>query len=238
MRRAERLFRLVNELRTRRVARAEDLAKHFELSIRTIYRDLAHLQASGLPIEGEAGVGYMLRAGFDLPNVTFTYEQLDALALGLSLVESLDDPALASAAREVRAKIQASLPEPETRKLADAPYFALSRHTGNPGHATCLRWAIREQRFVEMLYADGSGRASQRLVRPLAVWDIATGWMFSAWCELRQDFRTFRLDRIRHLKLSKRQFAWDDAKSLQAFLTQDNCHAPRAESGPRPGDGA
>lgn len=108
MRRAERLFRLVNEMRARGVSRAEDLADHFEVSTRTIYRDIAHLQASGLPIEGEAGIGYLLRPGFDLPNLTFTFDQVDALAIGLSFVENAGDPVLAEAAREVRAKLQAS----------------------------------------------------------------------------------------------------------------------------------
>ena len=125
MRRAERLFRLVNEMRTRSVSRAEDLAAQLEVSTRTIYRDIAHLQGSGLPIEGEAGVGYLLRPGFDLPPVTFTHEQIDALAVALSFAESLDDPVLASAAKEVRAKIQASLPLPELRQLADAPFYSL-----------------------------------------------------------------------------------------------------------------
>jgi predicted DNA-binding transcriptional regulator YafY len=102
MRRAERLFRLVNEMRSRGLSRADDLAAHFEISVRTVYRDIAHLQASGLPIEGEAGVGYLLRPGFDLPSMTFTHDQVEALAVGLSFAESLDDPALAAAAREAR----------------------------------------------------------------------------------------------------------------------------------------
>ena len=97
MRRAERLFRLVNEMRTRGVSRADELARLLEVSVSTIYRDIAHLQASGLPIEGEAGVGYMLRPGFDLPNVTFTHDQIDALAVGLSFVERTGDPTLVAA---------------------------------------------------------------------------------------------------------------------------------------------
>ena len=127
MRRAERLFRLVNELRSRGVSRAEDLAAYFEISVRTVYRDVAHLQASGLPIEGEAGVGYLLRPGFDLPALTFTYEQLDALAMGLSFVEVAGDMSLSQAAREVRGKLQASLPAPDKRKLENAPLFASRR---------------------------------------------------------------------------------------------------------------
>ncbi len=108
MRRAERLFRIINEMRTRDVIRGAELAERFEVSLSTIYRDIAHLQASGLPIEGEAGIGYLLRPGFDLPNMTFTHDQVDALAIGLSFVERTGDPALASAAHEVRAMIQAA----------------------------------------------------------------------------------------------------------------------------------
>jgi predicted DNA-binding transcriptional regulator YafY len=223
MRRAERLFRLVNELRTRSVTRAEDLAKHFEVSVRTVYRDLAHLQASGMPIEGEAGVGYLLRPGFDLPITTFTHEQVDALAIGLAFVESLDDPALAIAAREVRAKLQAGLPQPETRKLADAPYFAFPRTTGGPAHAGLIRTAMREQRIVELLYCDAAERPSLRRVRPVAVWHLVSGWMFTAWCELRQDFRTFRFDRIARMDIAPETFEADPAKSLQAFFEKERC---------------
>jgi hypothetical protein len=104
----------------------------YRRSVRTVYRDIAHLQASGLPIEGEAGVGYLLRPGFDLSAMTFTFEQLDALAVGLSFVEVAGDRALSEAAHEVRAKIQASLPEPEKRKLENAPLFA-SRRDGHDG---------------------------------------------------------------------------------------------------------
>jgi predicted DNA-binding transcriptional regulator YafY len=225
MRRAERLFRVVDELRTRGVTRAEDLARHLEVSVRTVYRDLSHLQASGLPIDGEAGVGYLLRPGFDLPSVTFTHEQLDALAIGLAFAESLDDQVLASAAREVRAKLQSSLPQPETRRLADAPFFSLPSTTGGPLHARQIRMAMRERRFVELLYADGDGRASERRVRPIAVWNVTVGWMFSAWCELRVDFRTFRFDRIRRLVVTPDCFAPDEAKGLRAFLEKEKCRS-------------
>ncbi|MYG75133.1 MAG: YafY family transcriptional regulator, partial [Acidobacteria bacterium] len=190
MRRAERLFRLVNEMRTRSVVRAKELAEHLEVSVSTIYRDIAHLQASGLPIEGEAGVGYLLRPGFDLPNVTFTEDQVDALAVGLSFVERTGDPVLATAAREARAKIQAGMPRPEERKLADAPYFSLQdRNRATPSLAL-LRRAIRERQVAQFDYQDGTGNQTERRVRPLVIWNLTDGWMFSAWCELRQDFRT------------------------------------------------
>jgi len=218
MRRAERLFRLVNEMRARGVSRAEDLAEHFEVSVRTIYRDIAHLQASGLPIEGEAGIGYLLRPGFDLPNLTFTYDQVDALATGLSFVESTGDPALASAAREVRAKLQASMPSPEARKLADAPYYAFRRSGRAPAHAGLLREAIRKQRVALISYEDGEGKRSDRRVRPLAIWSFTDGWLFAAWCELRNDFRTFRFDRIAALTVTDDRFEQDEASDLRAFM--------------------
>ena len=225
MRRAERLFRLVNEMRARGHCRADDLASALEVSKRTVYRDIAHLQGSGLPIEGEAGVGYVLRPGFSLPSLTFTHEQLDALAVALSFAERVDDPALAQAAREVRAKVQASLPEPELRRLTDAPFFSLSRKTGAADHAARLRVAIRQRRMVRLAYVDGLGVGSDRRLRPLAVWTFEAGWMVSGWCELRGDFRTFRLDRIAGLEVLEARFAPDEETCLRAFLARETCAA-------------
>ena len=225
MRRAERLFRLVNEMRTRGVSRAHDLAEQLEVSVRTIYRDIAHLQASGLPIEGEAGVGYLLRPGFDLPNVTFTHDQVDALAVGLSFVESTGDPVLAEAAREARAKIQASMPQPEERKLADAPYFSLQGRNSAAPALALLRRAIRQRQIAQFDYQDGDGNRTERRVRPLVIWNLTDGWMFSAWCELRQDFRTFRFDRIANLATTGERFNDNKATGLRAFMELEQCKA-------------
>jgi predicted DNA-binding transcriptional regulator YafY len=208
-------------MRTRSISRAEDLATHLEVSRRTVYRDISHLQASGLPIEGAAGVGYLLRPGFDLPNVTFTHDQLDALAIGLAFAERVGDPDMAEAAREVRAKIQAGMPEPEARRLSDAPFFSL--HSRKPPHAAVLRGAIRKRRIVEMLYQDGAGVPSRRRVRPLAIWSFADGWMFTGWCELRDDFRTFRFDRIAHLAMTDDRFVQDETNNLAVFLARESC---------------
>jgi predicted DNA-binding transcriptional regulator YafY len=223
MRRAERLYRIVDEMRGRGVLRAADIAAAMEVSARTIYRDIAHLQASGLPIDGEAGVGYMLRPGFDLPSVTFTHDQLEALAVGLSFAERAGDAALASAAREARAKLQASLPNPEARLLVEAPYFTLRQAGRAPPQAAALRRAIRERRLAAMTYVDGAGARSERRVRPLALWALPEGWMFTAWCELRDAFRTFRLDRIAALSLTPEIFPLDEARGLRAFLAADAC---------------
>ena len=219
MRRAERLFRLVRELRSKNVSRAEDLAGTFEISVRTVYRDIAHLQASGLPIEGEAGVGYILRPGFDLPAMTFTFEQIDALAVGLSFVEVVGDASLALAAKEVRAKLQAALPEPDHRKLEQAPFFASRRDGPADPKLRTIREAIREARILRLRYADAAGTITDRLVRPLAIWTFTDGWLFAAWCELRSDFRAFRLDRISMIELTGEHFADEPDKNLRVYLS-------------------
>jgi predicted DNA-binding transcriptional regulator YafY len=236
MRRADRLFILIKEMRARRISRAEDLAALLEVSVRTIYRDIAHLQAAGLPIDGEAGVGYRLRPGFDLPSVTFTHEQVDALAVGLSFAESLDDPALAAAAREVRAKVQAIMPNPEARKLTSAPYLSLPHRTGAVDCLALLRQAIGKRLIVRLIYQDGGGQYSDRSVRPIAIWTFPAGWMFSGWCELRHDFRTFRFDRITHLALTDEVFTADEDKSLRAFLEREGSakRGCEAAAGARP----
>ena len=218
MRRAERLFRLVNELRSRGVSRAEDLAAYFEISVRTVYRDIAHLQASGLPIEGEAGVCYLLRPGFDLPALTFTFEQLDALAIGLSFVEVAGDASLSQAAVEVRAKLQASLPGPENRKLENAPLCA-SRRDGRAAPAMkIVRRAIREANILHLQYKDAEGNLSNRRVRPLALWAFTEGWLFAGLCEYRNDFRAFRFDRISAIEETGDRFTDRPDQNLRAYL--------------------
>ena len=195
-----------------------------EVSLSTIYRDIAHLQASGLPIEGEAGVGYLLRPGFDLPNVTFTHDQIDALALGLAFVERAGDPVLASAAREVRAKIQAGLPTPEERRLADAPYFSLHRRDPSGNHAAQVRAAICNQLVLDVDYATGGATPARRRIRPLVIWALPEGWMVSGWCELRQDFRTFRSDRLRQITTTDDRFEEDEQTGLITFMAREKCH--------------
>lgn len=226
MRRAERLFRLVNELRSRGVCRGEDLAAYFEISVRTVYRDIAHLQASGLPIEGEAGVGYLLRPGFDLPPMTFTFEQLDALAIGLSFVEVAGDTSLSQAAGEVRAKLQASLPEPDKRTLENAPLFASRRDGRAAPIAKIVRRAIREATVLQLEYRDGEDSVSNRRVRPLAIWAFTDGWLFAGWCELRSDFRAFRLDRISAIEETGDRFADIPKQNLKAYLATRIFAAP------------
>lgn len=223
MRRAERLFRLVQELRRRPIARAQDLATALEVSLRTIYRDIAHLQGSGLPIEGEAGIGYMLRPGYDLPPMTFTHDQIDAL--GLAFVINAGDPGLAQAAAEVRAKLEAGLPTGADRPLADAPFLSLNARSGPEGAA--LRRAIRERRRVTFDYRDGAGNATHRCIRPLLFWSFPAGFMLSGWCEMRDDFRSFRLDRMTGLDVLDTQFEARADISVTAFLARETAGCDR-----------
>lgn len=222
MRRAERLFRLVAAMRGGGVARASDLAARLEVSVRTVYRDIAHLQASGLPIEGEAGVGYLLRPGFDLPAMTFTVGQIDALAMGLSFVEVAGDAALADAARQVRAKLQTALPDPRERALDDAPFFA-ARCDGRAAEvAKAVCRAIRDGAVLRPRYRDGDDRLSDRDVRPLAIWAFTDGRLFAALCELREDFRAFRLDRIDAATATERRFADEAGRDLR-LVSRSRC---------------
>jgi len=148
-----------------------------------------------------------------------------SLSLGLAMAESLDDPTLATAAREARARLQTALPRPETRSLMDAPFFALRRTTGAPAHATLVRTAIRQRRILQLSYADGAGQLSTRCLHPLAIWAMTDGWMFSGWCDLRADFRTWRSDRVVALTLTPDRFPDDPGKSLPAFLAREACES-------------
>jgi predicted DNA-binding transcriptional regulator YafY len=228
MRRAERLFRRVMLLRSRRVMRAEDLARGLEVSLRTVYRDIAHLQGSGLPIDGAAGVGYLLRPGFDLPGLTLTHDQIDALVLALALAERQGDPALVEATREVRAKLQASLPEAGAAALVAAPFFARAAGPRAPACAALLRRAIRRRQVVAVDYTDAAGQTTRRALHPLALWAMAEGWLLSAWCELRGDFRSFRLDRIGGAEATGAVFPDDPARGLLALLARERALGPPA----------
>ncbi|MEL6861332.1 MAG: YafY family protein [Pseudomonadota bacterium] len=221
MRRAERLFRLVALMRANSLSRADDLAAALEVSVRTIYRDIAHLQGSGLPIEGEAGVGYVLRPGFDLPAMTFTHEQLDALALGLTFVEEAGDQDMVLAAQEVRAKIESGLPDTKRTALETAPFFAARRGLRAPPFTRSIRKAIRDGVVASLAYRDADGQVSSRDVQPLSLTVFTDGWMMAAWCRLRSDFRYFRLDRIEAFTLLEERFTPEPHQTLAAFRARE-----------------
>ena len=221
MRRADRLFRLLLELRRGRVQTARQLAERLEVSERTVYRDVADLSSSGVPIQGEAGVGYRL-SGFDLPPLMFEREEIEALVLGARVVEGWGDKNLAAKAREAIAKIEAALP-PSHGRLIEETRLYVPIHGERPvEHLPLgeLRQAIHQRRKTHLRYRDEKGADSERLVRPLALAFYPPTWLVLGWCELREDFRTFRLDRCLAVELRAEIFALEPGKTLTDYLAR------------------
>jgi predicted DNA-binding transcriptional regulator YafY len=228
MRRADRLFAIIQILRRRRLATAQGLSGELEVSERTIYRDIADLVASGVPIDGEAGVGYILRNGHDLPPLMFTPAEIEALVLGARIVAKWSDAALARAADDALAKIAAVLPERLRDQLDRIPLYAPGDHFQQPlpREFADLRAAVRDRRKVRFAYAGADGGQTRRTVRPLAFLFYGAVWLMPAWCELRQDFRSFRLDRMTEIDIGEARFKPERGKTLDDYLR-------RAEQGQR-----
>jgi predicted DNA-binding transcriptional regulator YafY len=220
MRRADRLFQIVQVLRRRRrgATTAKALAEALEVSERTIYRDVQDLIASGVSIQGEAGVGYALPASFDLPPLMFNEEEIEALVLGARVVKSFADPALASAADDVLAKVEAVLPQRLKDRIAATTLFALNFRKKENKEFTLLRQAIKAQKKVELMYQDKAQAKTARIVQPLGLFYWGTSWSLGAWCELRQDFRNFRLDRMEVVRVSDEAFELLPGRRLEDFF--------------------
>lgn len=215
MRRTDRLFELIQILRDGRLHRARDMADRLEVSTRTLWRDMATLIASGLPVEGERGVGYILREPVTLPPLTLTHDEVQALTLGLQLVTRGADPSLTRAAESLLGKMTAVLPArlldgigQETWVFPGAEALAAARHL--PG----LRQAIRLRQRVVIVYLDSAGHRTERPVRPLLLEFWGRVWTLASWCEARQDFRSFRVDRIELLRLTGETFPDDPGTTL------------------------
>jgi predicted DNA-binding transcriptional regulator YafY len=236
VRRADRLFEIIQFLRRKDLARARDLSEELEVSERTIYRDIQDLVASGVPIEGEAGVGYVLRAGFDLPPLMFKEQEIEALVLGARIVESWADPELAAAASDVIAKVEAVIPERLRSYMANTALLAPPYHYMEPIRFDMaeLRHAIRNRFKLRLRYRNALAEESERTVRPLSLAFFGPVWLLSAWCELREDFRTFRLDRIDRFEVQPDRFAPERGKTLHDFLKRDNTWTRRSGSPPGP----
>lgn len=221
MRRADRLFLIIHALRGRRTALpARRLAQTLGVSLRTIYRDVADLQLSGVPVEGEAGVGYLLRKGADIPPLMFSAEELEALVVGARFVKAFSGQKLAAAAQAAMLKIQAVLP-PELRgRAARSRIFAPGRrwYEARSGLLDTLHAAIEVRHVVEIDYRDEAGRDSRRAVEPLCLACWGNLWTLGAWCRLRGDFRNFRLDRIGALRDTAEGFDEHAERGLDAYL--------------------
>ncbi|HJW43535.1 MAG TPA: YafY family protein, partial [Geothrix sp.] len=203
MRRADRLFQIVQLLRRDRHSTAARLARELGVSERTLYRDIADLMASGVPIESEAGVGYGLPRHFDLPPFMFNAEEGEALLLGARIVAAWGDPSLREAADNLLRKVEAVLPAGRRSSLSDLPFLVPDHHVP-PETARFLgelRQGLREQRRVRVSYEKADGTCTERVLQPLGLIFWGYRWHLAAWCELREAMRTFRVDRIQSSEL-------------------------------------
>jgi len=221
MRRADRLFRLLLALRGGRLTTARRLGELLEVSERTIYRDIADLQASGVPIDGAAGLGYLLR-DFELPPLMFNRAEVEALALGAGMVQAWGGHGVARAAGEALAKIQAALPEALVQKMEQRPFHAAGFHVPNQlrDDLDRLAEAIQQHRLTEIAYEALDGTETRRRIRPLGLHFWGGVWTLTGWCELREAFRNFRVDRLRRLTVLDQRFEEQPGRTLKDFLAQ------------------
>jgi predicted DNA-binding transcriptional regulator YafY len=220
MRRADRLFQIIQFIRSHKLTTASALAEALEVSARTVYRDVSDLIRSGVPIEGEAGVGYMLRKGFDLPPLMFTQTEVEALVLGTRVVSSWTDADLAKAAGSALDRIAAALPDHLRTRLVESRLYAPGFHVPERvmDHLGHLREATADKRKVWLAYSDVNDVATERTVRPLGLFFWGATWSVAAWCELRDDFRSFRLDRTTGLRVLDARFADEPGKTLEDLI--------------------
>ncbi len=221
MRRADRLFAIIQILRRRsRAVTAAAIADELEVTARTVYRDIAALQGRGVPIEGAAGVGYLLRDGFDLPPLMLNVDELEALLIGTRIVESWADPELARAAGSMLAKVTAVVPD-GLRPLAMSLAFAAPPSKRAPAvgiDVPTLRRAVREQHKLDITYLDLAERRTERTVWPLSLSFFPPVWLSLSWCELREDFRSFRIDRIERMAVREERYPQTPGRRLVDFL--------------------
>jgi predicted DNA-binding transcriptional regulator YafY len=231
VRRADRLFEIIQVLRSRKRVRAADLAAHLGVSERSIYRDISDMIARGVPIEGEAGVGYIMRPGFDLPPLMFNETEIEALLMGVRIVQSWADPELAASAETAIAKIRAVSPDPVKKQLDFVRFWAPSERKHEPISIDqgALRRAIRQQRRISFAYRDLKDRTTERIVRPLIMAFYGPVWLLAAWCESRDDFRVFRIDRMSDFLVLDTTFGKEPGRSAEDFLKQ--CEEGRARPG-------
>lgn len=228
MRRADRLAELVEIVRDGRLHTARDLAAALGVSERTIYRDMDTLVASGVPIEGERGMGYLMRAPVFLPPLALSLPELEALSLGMAIVREAADPELQAAAGSLLGKVEghAALRRRSPRKWGFGVYAFETARAGFM-HMPLIRRAIREGLILKIAYRSVADQTSQRHIRPLQTEYWGRVWTCSAWCELRAGFRAFRIDRIEHCAETGRHFTPEPGKTIEDYLAHiaDQLHA-------------
>lgn len=223
MRRADRLIKIVHYLRRMRYAvTAQKIADDFGICQRTVYRDIQDLMNSGVPIYGEAGVGYIIDKKYHLPPVMFDPDELEAIALGINMVNSWTDERFSEKANNALEKIQAVLPENLLGEMQQLATHSVTSRAKIPWEVSFseVRECIRGKRKISFSYTDVNEKKSRRTVRPLALVFFGPVWLVVSWCEKRRDFRNFRLDRMKNMKIPGSTFRDEKDKTLQAYLAQ------------------
>ncbi len=221
MRRADRLMKITHFIRRRRRAvTASRIAEEFGICTRTVYRDIQDLIDSGVPITGEAGVGYVIDKQYYLPPITFDADELEAIGLGISMVRQWTDDEFAAKACNAFEKIQAVLPAQLQTELQQISTYSVSCRDKIPWTVSFsdLREYIRARRKIYIEYSDENKNVSSRIVRPLGLFFFSPVWLLTAWCEMRGSFRNFRLDRIQTLHAGEVLFEDEPDKNLNAYL--------------------
>ena len=219
MQRSERLAEIVEIVRDGRLHLARDIANALEVSVRTIYRDIDTLVASGVPIDGERGVGYMLREPVFLPPMALTLTELEALSLGMAIVQQAADAELQAAAKAVMNKVgEHASNRRQAPKSWGFGVYAFERAQEGFRHMPLIRRAIREGLKLRIDYRSLDYRISTRVIRPLQTEYWGRVWTCSAWCELRNDFRAFRIDRMQHCETTGKGFRPEMGKTLEDYL--------------------
>ncbi len=225
MQRAERLLDMIQSLRRRRrPVTAETLAAELNVSVRTVYRDIGALVRQGVPVRGEAGIGYVLDAGFDLPPLMLSPDEIEAVLVGMRWLTERADPSLARAAEDVVSKVAAVLPSHLKPILLDGALFAASYPGDLPVDRVDIapvRAAIRNGRKLSIHYSDESGQATQRMIWPIGMTFYERVRVVIAWCELRQAFRHFRTDRITELAALEERYPGRRAELFRRWQKEE-----------------
>ena len=220
-RKSERLFQIVTMLQGRRTAlTAARIAGQLEVSMRTVYRDIQDLMMSGVPIVGEAGTGYMMDRRYHLPPIMFDDDEIECLVLGMAMVGSWTDATTAGVARRTLAKLRGTMGAAQREALEAVALFAPQSAAKRPWVVDFgeIRRCIRERIKFRIAYGDEAGSQTERTVRPIALAFFGPVWVMTGWCELRDDFRNFRLDRIGRMTVLDARFRDEAGKTLQDFL--------------------
>lgn len=213
-------------LRARRCTTAVQLAEWLEVSERTIYRDIQDLQASGSPIDGEAGIGYRLKKTGDIPPLFFNPDEIKALLLGARMVSAWADTGIRQSARAAITKLDAVLPSELKEQIAEHPVYVPSIHPYPVERLQPIREAIAASQKLFIAYQKEDGTASERIVWPLGLFFWGDRWTLVAWCEGRDDFRHFRLDRMQSFAVQSEVFQLSEGQTLQDFFHREGVRLP------------